>query len=138
MVKSHCITEMHYTTRRAVTALLFVQNSFTNAVRTATVHDSSLDVAYEGVVDVHGIETFYGIPYAKDTSGQHRFKPPRPFTPAKGSTINAQSAGPACPQPMGDIAAPLYLSNITEVSEDCLHLNVRSSNRGITSILDKC
>ena len=89
----------------------------------AIAHDPELDVTYRGVC-YDGIETFYSIPYGQDTSGENRFKPPRPAVPAKGSTINAVSKGPACPQPKGDAFNPLYLSNITEVSEDCLHLNV--------------
>lgn len=71
-----------------------------------------------------GIRHFLAIPYAQDTSGANRFKPPRPFIPAPGSKIDATKPGPACPQPLGQLSPPLALVNITEVSEDCLNLNV--------------
>lgn len=89
----------------------------------AAVYNSDSDVTYEGVFQ-KGVETFFAIPYGQDTGGANRFKAPKPFVPAPGSTISAQSRGPVCPQPMGDYAYPLYLSNVTEYSEDCLHLNI--------------
>lgn len=98
---------------------LVVQVSSTAAV----AHNPDLDVNYNGICR-DGIETFFSIPYGQDTGGEQRFKPPRPYVPVAGSTINALSAGPACPQAKGDLFNPLYLLNITDVSEDCLHLNV--------------
>ena len=106
-----------------IAGFLLSLSLFVRVSSTAFARDPKLDVTYTGV-SRDGIETFFSIPYGKDTSGEHRFKPPRPFSPTKGSTIDASSAGPACPQPKGDLYIPLYLSNITEVSEDCLHLNV--------------
>lgn len=70
------------------------------------------------------IEIFLGIPYAQDTSGENRFKPPVPYEYAPGTTIDATKPGPACPQPLGVLYPPLGLGNITETSEDCLNLNV--------------
>lgn len=70
------------------------------------------------------IEIFLGIPYAQDTSGENRFKPPVPYKYTPGSTIDATKPGPACPQPLGVLFPPLGLGNITETSEDCLNLNV--------------
>jgi carboxylesterase type B len=70
------------------------------------------------------IEVFLGLPYAQDTSGKNRFKPPIPYEYTPGSTIDATKPGPACPQPLGVLFAPLGLGNITETSEDCLNLNV--------------
>ncbi|KAL7628048.1 hypothetical protein AAE478_002244 [Parahypoxylon ruwenzoriense] len=87
------------------------------------VVDAENNIAYRGL-HRNGIEVFLGIPYGEDTSGVHRFKPPRPFVPASGSTIDARSYGPACPQPLGEGIPPLTLSNITDISEDCLNLNV--------------
>jgi carboxylesterase type B len=69
------------------------------------VHDVTSDVTYRGI-NSNSIDTFLSIPYGKDT------------------IIDATKPGPACPQPKGAYASPLYLSNITDVSEDCLHLNV--------------
>jgi carboxylesterase type B len=70
------------------------------------------------------IEVFLGIPYAQDTGGERRFKPPIPYEYTPGETIDATKPGVACPQHLGVIFAPLGLGNITEISEDCLNLNV--------------
>jgi carboxylesterase type B len=103
--------------------LLLCQAITTQCLQPAYVHDPTCDVTYQGVCE-HGIETFYSIHYGQDTSGTNRFKPPVPYVPTQGSKIDATNAGPACPQPKGDSFKPLYLSNVTDVSEDCLHLNV--------------
>ena len=103
--------------------LLLCQTILSTALKPAHVHDPTCDVTYQGVSE-HGIETFYSIHYGQDTSGANRFKPPIPYIPAKGSHIDATTAGPACPQPKGDSFKPLYLSIVTDISEDCLHLNV--------------
>lgn len=94
----------------------------------ATVAGIRLGGSYADV-DVQGIarndiEIFLGIPYAKDTSGENRFKPPIPYEYAPGEVIDATKPGPACPQPLGQLFAPLGLDNITETSENCLNLNV--------------
>jgi carboxylesterase type B len=70
------------------------------------------------------IEVFLGIPYAQDTGGERRFKPPIPYEYTPGETIDATKPGVACPQHLGVIFAPLGLGNITQISEDCLNLNV--------------
>jgi carboxylesterase type B len=98
-------------------------NSRLRSCLAQSVHDKDLDVTYHGIYE-SGVETFLGIPYGEDTGGENRFRQPRPYVPSPGSTINAKSKGPACPQPYGAQFVPLYLSNITEISEDCLHLNV--------------
>jgi carboxylesterase type B len=87
------------------------------------VTDSSDSIKYTGLRR-GDIEVFLGIPYAQDTSGENRFKPPRPIRPAPGSTIDGTKPGPACPQPLGQLSPPLALVNITEVSENCLNLNI--------------
>lgn len=74
------------------------------------------------------VETFLGIRYAHDTSGANRFKPPKPFSPTAGAVVKATKAGPACPEQTGAQDLPLYLGNITEISEDCLRLNVIRPN----------
>ncbi|KAI0159790.1 putative lipase [Xylariaceae sp. FL1272] len=88
-----------------------------------SVFDRENNITYNGI-ERNGIEVFLGIPYGKDTSGEHRFKPPRPYEPEPGATINAQSYGFACPQSVGVVRAPLSLANVTVVSEDCLNLDV--------------
>ncbi|KAJ4363463.1 hypothetical protein N0V83_009757 [Neocucurbitaria cava] len=87
------------------------------------ISDTSCNVTYRGI-ERNGIEVFLGIPYAQDTSGGNRFKAPRAYVPPSGSTIDATKPGHACPQPLGEVSAPLALRNITDVSEDCLNLNV--------------
>ncbi|KAI0838878.1 carboxylesterase family protein [Hypoxylon sp. FL0890] len=92
------------------------------------VVDAKKNVTYQGL-SRNGIEVFLNIPYGQDTSGANRFKPPKAAAPKPGTTIVAQSYGPACPQALGEGFPPLTLSNVTEISEDCLNLNVaRPSN----------
>lgn len=98
----------------------FTANATTQA---STIHDRTCDVTYTGFVQ-DGIENFFGIQFGQDTGGSNRFKPPKPYTPRPGSAIDATSRGPACPQPKIAPAAPFLLSNYTEISEDCLRLNI--------------
>lgn len=87
------------------------------------VHDASCGITYRGV-ERNGLQHFYGILYGQDTSGENRFKPPRLYVPAPGSVIDATKPGVACPQPLGKSSPPLGQGDVTEVSEDCLNLNV--------------
>ena len=88
------------------------------------VTDPRTNVTYHGISN-HGVDTFLNIPFGQDTSGAGRFAPPKPFIPAQNTVINATTAGPACPQQMvpfpgiNDI-----LSNVTDISEDCLNLRI--------------
>jgi len=98
-------------------------------VASATVTAGILLTDPRGNLSVQGferndIEVFLGIPYAKDTGGENRFKPPVPYEYAPGSIIDATKPGPACPQALGQLYAPLGLDNITETSENCLNVNV--------------
>ncbi|KAF7562671.1 hypothetical protein G7046_g1491 [Stylonectria norvegica] len=96
------------------------------ATRTSpTVVDPRHDITYQGL-HRNGIEVYLNIPYGQDTSGVNRFKPPKPYDlkPHAGTTVLADKYGPACPQPLGPWVAPISLSNITNISEDCLNLNV--------------
>ena len=89
--------------------------------------DATKNVTYRGVYRSE-VEAFLGLRYGKDTAPPYRFKDPRPFTPASSSVIDANSLGPSCSQPHGDVPYPFYLCNITETSEDCLLLNVYRPN----------
>ena len=93
------------------------------AARALHIDDASCGVTYRGI-ERDGIQHFYGIPYGQDTSGENRFKPPRPYVAVPGSVIDATKPGVACPQPLGKSSPPLGQGNITEVSEDCLNLNI--------------
>lgn len=88
-----------------------------------SVVDKRHNLTYNGF-DRNGVEVFLNIPYGQDTSGENRFKPPQLHHPEPGSIINAQSLGPACPQQTGRVFAPLALANTTNISEDCLNLNI--------------
>jgi len=89
--------------------------------------DDATQVTFTGLYK-DKVEAFLGIPYAKDTGNQNRFKPPRPYLLSSGSNVSAASPGPACPQKLGAQLLHLYLGNITEISEDCLRLNVNRPN----------
>ncbi|KAK4246132.1 Carboxylesterase [Corynascus novoguineensis] len=93
------------------------------ATASPRVVDGEHFISYHGL-DRNGVEVFLGIPYAQDTGGANRFKPPRKHVPVPGTSVNATSYGPSCPQPLGQWAPPITLANITQVSEDCLNLNV--------------
>jgi para-nitrobenzyl esterase len=76
-----------------------------------------------GTVD-DGIKVFKGIPYADNTGGLNRFRPPKP---PKGwpDVRDTLSYGPMCPQLGSERAS--YTASWTydkEASEDCLVLNV--------------
>lgn len=87
------------------------------------VVDGEGRVAYQGS-ERNGIEVFLNIRYGEDTGGENRFKPPRRYFPEAGSTILTQEYGPACPQQVGAPNIPIALSNVANISEDCLNLNV--------------
>lgn len=86
-------------------------------------------VTYRGT-HKDGVESFLGIKYGQDTSGQNRFNAPKPFAPSPGSYILADNPGPACPQDAraGEDFLPLYLTIFNDTSEDCLALNVNRPN----------
>lgn len=94
-----------------------------SAISVPRVVDQKHDVTYNGL-ERNGIEIFLGIPYGQSTGGKNRFKPPKRHVMAPGSTVNATSYGPACPQQLGQWLPPITLGDITEISEDCLSLNV--------------
>ncbi|KAI0096209.1 putative lipase [Nemania sp. FL0031] len=93
----------------------------TDAAPSPVVVDDSQGIMYEGL-NRNYVEVFLGIPYGQDTSGANRFKPPRPYTHAPGTIVNAKSYGPACPQTVGEAGPPFTYTDVTEISEDCLNL----------------
>ncbi|KAF2482391.1 putative lipase [Neohortaea acidophila] len=117
---------MRHSTIANAVGILLASNRFLTRAQSPTVHNSNLNVTYTGVL-YEGIETFYAIPYGQDTSPPNRFKNPIAYVPQAGSSFEATSKGPACPQQHGAPFTPLYLSNVTLTSEDCLHLNVYRS-----------
>jgi carboxylesterase type B len=90
----------------------------------AHVTDSRTNITYQGIPG-DGIETFLNIPFGQDTRGAGRFLLAKAFVPAHNTIVNATVAGAACPQPIvpiPDISG--LLSNVTNVSEDCLSLRI--------------
>jgi carboxylesterase type B len=88
------------------------------------VTDRRTNVTYHGISN-DGLDTFLNIPFGQDTSGSGRFAPPKPFIPAHNTVINATTAGPACPQQMDPFPGLNgILSNVTNISEDCLNLRI--------------
>lgn len=105
--------------------LLILLAVLTNAA--PTVVDSRNNVTYNGITR-NTLDLFLGIPYGQDTGGQNRFKPPQFYLPSPGSTIDATSYGIACPQPVNQSGVPLSLTIVTNVSENCLNLNIIRPN----------
>lgn len=102
---------------------------FLAALTSATpiVVDSRNNVTYQGTTR-NGLDVFLGVQYGQDTGGQNRFKPPQFYIPTAGSVVTATSYGIACPQPISDTGSPLGITPITNVSENCLNLNVVRPN----------
>ncbi|XP_011208510.2 bile salt-activated lipase [Bactrocera dorsalis] len=58
---------------------------------------------------------FRGIRYAQSPVGELRFQNPKPYPAWKPTVLDATEDGPMCPQ---------VTKNITDLSEDCLRLNI--------------
>lgn len=66
-----------------------------------------------------GVFAFRGVPYAADTGGANRFRPPQPLSPWR-EVRDAVSPGPIAPQNEPEF----NLTALPPMSEDCLNLNV--------------
>ncbi|KAK5990040.1 Secreted lipase [Cladobotryum mycophilum] len=97
------------------------------AATNPSVFDCKYNVTYTGI-SRNSTEAFLGIPYGQDTGGQNRFKPPRAYLPARGSNINATAIGAGCPQDPNGSFAGITLPGGSNISEDCLNLNVVRPN----------
>lgn len=114
---------------------LLVYTSIVASAPSATIPD--VDVTYRDI-DCNGVEAFVNIPYGMPTDGAHRFKSHRLHIPVPGSTIYADSYGPACPQDLGGWISPLSLTNVTWISEDCLNLNIVRLKRDKAKCIPPC
>ena len=90
-----------------------------------TVHDNAHNITYVGF-KFSGTEQFQGINYGQDTSGSNRFRAPRAFNYSTGTTVQATTAGAACPQATIESFLGVISENpgIYNISEDCLNLQV--------------
>ena len=113
-----------------LSSLLLLANLTTHVLPTASnptshpplVTNPRTGVSYRGTA-TNGTEHFRNIFYAEDTAGANRFAAPVPYTPPRGTVVDATAAGAWCPQGVG--AAPLpFTSVVTNVSENCLSLRI--------------
>ncbi|TGO48425.1 hypothetical protein BCON_0240g00040 [Botryotinia convoluta] len=113
---------MLFSSLRSTTCLM-ISSLLTDHVNAKPyVLDHRTNVSYTGIISSKGVETFRGIRYGLDTSGENRFAPPRAFVPPHGYHYNATIQGFDCPQPSG--SGFLFQTNVTNISEDCLNLNI--------------
>lgn len=88
----------------------------------SVAYDPSTNITYHGI-STHGVDHFYNIFYAHDTSGPNRFAPPIPLHPTPHSVIDATIPGAVCPQGEGEPAFP-FTSPTTNTSENCLSVRI--------------
>jgi para-nitrobenzyl esterase len=85
----------------------------------------------------NGVHTFLGVPYAGDTSGAGRFKPPPPLQPWPGIR-DVTAYGPSSWQPVmagaGDLVSTFGGIAEPSLGDDCLVLNIWTAS---TSSADK-
>ena len=97
-------------------------------------HESSSDIAADiavsggslrGLVTGEGansLKQYHGIPYAAPPLGSLRWAPPAAVVPWEG-VLDATSPGAFCTQPR-HMGVGFYITNRTNLSEDCLTINV--------------
>nr|UFQ90038.1 acetylcholinesterase 7 [Pardosa pseudoannulata] len=116
---------------------IFLISSFVfNIASSETVIETSTGPIRSTTTLSGDVEAFLGIPYAEPPLGERRFARPVPKNPWE-KVFDAFSLPPPCTQiPYGD---HYYLPNITNMSEDCLYLNIwkpkGESSRGLRSVL---
>ena len=107
-----------------VSSLLQLALLLHGAQCSVSVIDQQHSVTYNGL-ERNDIEVFLNIPFGQDTSGSGRFAPPKPYIPAQNTVFNATVPGPDCPQqPVPFPGINGIVSNVTNISEDCLNLRI--------------
>ncbi|MFN4145932.1 MAG: carboxylesterase/lipase family protein [Runella sp.] len=95
---------------------IMAQNPNAFSVQTTIEHG-----IIEGEYDTHtGIQTYFGIPFAKPPVGELRWKAPQPLDKWKGVKPTKKFG----PRPMQTLVFGDMSSRSDGVSEDCLYLNV--------------
>lgn len=101
---------------------LAVNASHSHSNVTAVQTTSGLILGFTDTTTVanNTLHKWLGVPYAADTSGQNRWRPPQPVrVPLNHTAFNASAYGPACLQGRADGG------NGTSIqSEDCLSINI--------------
>lgn len=80
-----------------------------------------------------GVSAFKGIPYAAPPVGDLRWKPPVKPAPWGNDVLNATTFGNQCIQTFSNINQSIWTNMYGSVSEDCLYLNVWTSNLDSTA-----
>ncbi|XP_013418255.1 fatty acyl-CoA hydrolase precursor, medium chain [Lingula anatina] len=108
-----------------VNALAKVDAQTTVTINTGTIQ------GFSSTVDGIRVNTFLGIPFAKPPVGDLRFAKPQP--PASWTGVKQTvKYGPSCMQRPNEFGFP----NATQVSEDCLTLNVFAPNTtGVKAVM---
>ncbi len=96
-------------------------------MRTNVVVKTQYGEVRGGVAD--GVNTFKGIPYAAPPVGANRLRPPQPVAPWSG-VRDASAYGPKSVQPSYPPEVAILLSELTGSGEDCLTLNIWSTDLG--------
>lgn len=99
-----------------VTMTVFAQSNNAFPVQTKIEHG-----IIEGNYDTHtGIQTYFGVPFAKPPVGDLRWKAPQPLAPWQGVKQTKHFG----PRPMQTMVFGDMKSRSNGVSEDCLYLNI--------------
>jgi len=83
----------------------------------------TLDQGALAGVRTDGIDIFRGIPFAGDTGGNQRWRPPTPAPHWEG-VRDASKFGTICPQSSLQDGKPAEWTTHFQMSEDCLNLNI--------------
>lgn len=94
-------------------------------VKTSYGHLQGTTSAYQA-----GVSVFKGIPYAQPPVGALRWTPPTKPAPWTG-VYNATAFGDQCPQSLS-LNQSIWTTGHSAMSEDCLYLNVWTTNLNAT------
>ena len=120
------------------------QSAEDRLAQTHAIVDAGGETLRGEVLDTQkNLVVFRGIPFAAPPTGGNRWQPPAPHA-ARPGVQNATRFGPACPQNSGNTdfykfvaeqfgSSPDVVPAMKDISEDCLYLNVWTTNPGQTA-----